>query len=221
VAEGSGGAVRNPLFARLLVRFREHEPAEHLEYRRESLRGLSGRVIDLGAGDGPNFPYFPDSVREVIAVEPEPYLRERARQNAERAPIPITVVDALAERLPLEDASVDAAVVALVLCTVPDPDAALRELHRVLRPGGELRFFEHVIAEDRRLARVQRFLDRSGCWPLLAGGCHPARDTAAALGRAGFAIDRSRRLSITPCPLLFPVAPHILGVATPRGAPSR
>jgi hypothetical protein len=106
---GSGGAVRNPLFARLLVRLRKSEPPEQVQYRRDLLRGLSGRVVDLGAGDGANFPHFPTSVTEVIAVEPEPYLRERALVNAGSAPVPVTVVDSLAERLPLGDVSVDAA----------------------------------------------------------------------------------------------------------------
>ncbi|HEU0025014.1 MAG TPA: class I SAM-dependent methyltransferase [Thermoleophilaceae bacterium] len=210
---GSGGTVRNPLFARLLVRMRRNEPAEQLEHRRELLRGLSGRVLDLGASDGANFPYFPSTVTEVIAVEPEPYLRGLAERSAGRAPVPVRVVDALAERLPLDDASVDAAVVALVLCSVPDQSAALRELHRVVRPGGELRVFEHVVADDRRLAALQRFLERSGIWPRIAGGCHPARDTASAIEDAGFTIDRLRGLSVKPCRLAFPVAPHILGAA--------
>jgi ubiquinone/menaquinone biosynthesis C-methylase UbiE len=210
---GSGGAVRNPLFARVLVRLRKSEPPEQVEYRRDLLRGLSGRVVDLGAGDGANFPHFPASVTEVIAVEPEPYLRERALANAPGAPVQVTVVDALADRLPLEDASMDAAVVALVLCTVPDQAAALRELGRVIRPGGELRFFEHVIARDPKLARVQRVLERTGFWPLVAGGCHPARDTAAAIAAAGFQIEACRRLSVKPCALAIPVAPHILGIA--------
>jgi ubiquinone/menaquinone biosynthesis C-methylase UbiE len=210
---GSGGAVRNPLFARMLVRLRKTEPPEQLEYRRDLLRGLSGRVVDLGAGDGANFPHFPTSVTEVIAVEPEPYLRKLALANARGAPVPVTVVDALADRLPLEDASIDAVVVALVLCTVPDQAAALRELGRVIRPGGELRFFEHVIARDPKLAGVQRMLERTGFWPLVAGGCHPARDTAAAISAAGFQIEACRRLSVKPCALAIPVAPHILGVA--------
>jgi ubiquinone/menaquinone biosynthesis C-methylase UbiE len=216
-AAGSEGAVRNPLFARMLVRLRKREPPEQVEYRRDLLRGLSGRVVDLGAGDGANFPHFPTSVTEVIAVEPEPYLRERALANAGSAPVPVTVVDSLAERLPLEDASVDAAVVALVMCTVPDQAAALGELWRVIRPGGELRFFEHVIARDPKLARVQRVVQRTGFWPFVAGGCHPARDTAAAITSAGFQIEACRRLSVKPCALAIPVAPHILGIA--RRAP--
>jgi SAM-dependent methyltransferase len=210
---GSDGAVRNPLFARMLVRLRKREPPEQVEYRRDLLKGLSGRVVDVGAGDGANFPHFPPSVTEVIAVEPEPYLRERAQANAGSAPVPVTVVDSLAERLPLDDESVDAAVVALVLCTVPDQAAALAELRRVVRPGGQLRFFEHVIAGDPKLARVQRVVDRTGFWPFVAGGCHPARDTVGAITAAGFQIEACRRLSVKPCALAIPVAPHVLGSA--------
>jgi ubiquinone/menaquinone biosynthesis C-methylase UbiE len=152
----------------------------------------------------------------VVAVEPEPYLRDRVRRNAQGAPVPISVVDALADDLPLEDSGFDAAVVALVLCTVPDQATAPDELRRVIRPGGELRIFEHVLADNPRLARVQRLLERSGCWPLLAGGCHPARDTAGAVARAGFEIERCRHFSVKPCPLAAPVARHILAVARRR-----
>jgi ubiquinone/menaquinone biosynthesis C-methylase UbiE len=212
-SRGGTDKVHNPLFARLLVWMRRHESPEEVEHRREVLTGLSGRVIDVGAGDGANFRHFPPAVTEVIAIEPEAYLRERAVRNAEEAPVPIRVVDALADRLPFEDGSVDAAVVCLVLCSVPDQAAALRELYRVLRPGGELRFYEHVVARNPRVARVQHFLERSGIWPRMAGGCHPARDTTRAIEAAGFGLVRSRRVAIAPCPLLMPVAPHVLGVA--------
>lgn len=205
--------VRNPVFARLLVAMRRHESPEEVEHRRELLAGLAGRVLDLGAGDGANFPHFPAAVTEVIAVEPEPYLRERASRKAEQAPVAVRVIDALADRLPLDDGSVDAAVSCLVLCSVPDQAAALRELHRVIRPGGRLCFYEHVLAERRGLARTQRLLERSGVWPFFAGGCHPARNTVAAIGAAGFEIERYRPLWLDPCPILLPVAPHVLGVA--------
>jgi SAM-dependent methyltransferase len=206
-------AVRNPLFARLLVRMRRHEPPEQVERRRELLAGLTGRVLDLGAGDGANFEHFPPTVTQVIAVEPEPYLREKAEENARGAAVPIEVRDGLADGLPLEDASVDAAVTALVLCSVPDQAAALAELRRVIRPGGELRFFEHVVARERGVRTIQRALDATGLWPLIAGGCHTTRDTGAAIAAAGFDVERCERLSIRPCPLAAPVSPHILGTA--------
>lgn len=205
--------VRHPRFARMLVRMRRNEPPKHLEYRRELLAGLTGRVLDVGAGDGANFPHFPDSVTEVVAVEPEPYLRERARENAAEAPVPVEVVDAMAHRLPLPDASVDAVVTALVLCSVPDQAQALAELRRVLRPGGELRVFEHVVADQGALRTVQRLVDRTGLWRRALGGCHTSRDTGAAIEAAGFTVERMRRVTVKPCPLAVPVSPHLLGVA--------
>jgi ubiquinone/menaquinone biosynthesis C-methylase UbiE len=204
--------VRNPIFARVLVWLRRHEPEEHLEHRRELLRGLSGRVVDVGAGDGANFEHFPDTVTEVIAVEPEPYLRGEAERNARDVAVPVTVVDGLADRIPLEDGSVDAAVTALVLCSVPDQAAALAELRRVIRPGGELRFFEHVLGDKPTTVRMQRFVDRT-FWPRAFGGCHTARATGEAIAAAGFEVERTTPLSVKPCPLAAPVAPHLLGVA--------
>ena len=205
--------VRHPLFARVLVQLRRREPPELLAHRRELLAGLRGRVVDLGAGDGANFAHFPATVDEIVAIEPEPYLRERARDAAARMPLRIEVLDAVADALPLPDAFADAAVAGLVLCSVPDQAAALRELHRVLKPGGELRFYEHVVSIDPRRARLQRALARTGAWSLVAGGCHPARDTLAAIEAAGFEIERFRRLTVAPCLLTAPVAPHVLGIA--------
>jgi hypothetical protein len=129
------------------------------ERRRQLLAGLSGRVVEVGAGSGVSFAYFPATVRELVAVEPEQNLRERALEAAERARVPVRVVDGVAERLPLPDASVDAVVLAGVLCSVPDPGRVLDEAARVLRPGGELRFYEHVVARNRRLAGLQRLFD--------------------------------------------------------------
>jgi ubiquinone/menaquinone biosynthesis C-methylase UbiE len=180
-------------------------------YRDEMLAGLSGRVVDVGAGNGANFTHYPQAVDEVIAVEPEAYLRARATETAAAATVPVQVRDGLADDLPLEDASVDAAVVSSVLCTVPDPGRAVAELRRVLKPGGEVRFIEHVRAAEARKARVQRALDRSRLWPLLAGGCHCGRDTVATLEAAGLQIEQIRSFDLGPSWLH--TNPHVLGRA--------
>jgi ubiquinone/menaquinone biosynthesis C-methylase UbiE len=187
------------------------EKAGQREHRRELLAGLSGRVVEIGAGNGLNFPHYPPQVEEVVAVEPEAYLRERAREAADEAAVPIRVVDGVAERLPLDDGSADAGVVSLVLCSVASQEAALAELRRVLRPGGELRFYEHVRGDAPALARLQRAADL--VWPHLAGGCHTHRDTPRAIERTGFAIETCRRFSFRPCSLLAPIEPHVLGRA--------
>jgi ubiquinone/menaquinone biosynthesis C-methylase UbiE len=165
----------------------------------------------VGAGSGANFRHYPISVSEVIAVEPERYLRKRAEHAASRAPVSVSVVHGGADRLPGEAASYDAGVVALVLCTVPDQRSALAELYRVIRPGGELRFYEHVLAHSRWEARFQRFADKT-FWPRLAGSCHLARDTTAAIEQAEFQIETFERFRYSPAPLL-PADPHVLGVA--------
>jgi ubiquinone/menaquinone biosynthesis C-methylase UbiE len=122
------------------------------------------------------------------------------------------VIDAMAERLPLPDAAVDAAVLAGVLCSVRDPLRVLGEVARVLRPGGELRFYEHVVARNARLAKLQQLLDAS-FWPRLFGGCHTSRDTERTLIEAGFTLDARERFSFRPTLLATPVAPRILGRA--------
>jgi ubiquinone/menaquinone biosynthesis C-methylase UbiE len=212
--------MNSPLFARLQARAGVIEERRGgAERRRQLLAGLSGVVVEIGAGSGVSFAHYPASVREVIAVEPEPSLHERARHAAQAAPVPVRVVGGVAEQLPLADASVDAAVMAGVLCSVPDQTRALAEVARVLRPGGELRFYEHVIARNRRLAGLQRLLDAT-FWPRLFGGCHTTRDTEAALLASGFTVEERERFSLRPTLLATPVAPRILGRArplTPRG----
>ena len=204
--------VRNPLFARMYTRMSEREPAEQIEHRRETLRGLGGRVLELGAGNGRNFGLYPSGVTAVVALEPEPYLREQALAAAAAAPVPVEVVDAVADAVPYEDSGFDAAVASLVLCTVPDQERALAELYRVIRPGGELRFYEHVLAHGQPLRRILEFADRSRLWPSLAGGCHPNRDTLPAIEKAGFVVEQWRGFPFAPTRLI-PAIPHILGVA--------
>jgi ubiquinone/menaquinone biosynthesis C-methylase UbiE len=205
--------VNRPLFARIQARASAAEDRKGgAERRQQLLAGLSGRVVEVGAGSGVSFAHYPASVSEVVAVEPEPRLRELARRAATRAPVPVRVVDGVAEQLPLADASMDAAVLAGVLCSIPDPDRALAEVARVLRSGGELRFYEHVLARNARLARLQRLLDAS-VWPRLFGGCHTSRDTDRTLLDAGFAVDARERFSFRPTLLATPIAPRILGRA--------
>ncbi len=183
-----------------------------IDHRRELLADVSGRVVEIGAGTGLNFAHYPSGVTSVLALEPEAHLREIARRNAARSPVPVEVVDGVAEHVPAADASVDAVVFCLMLCSVADQDAVLREARRVLRPGGQLWFFEHVRSETAGLARVQRLLDAT-VWPTVGGGCHTSRDTAGALKDAGFTVERLKRLRFPDVRLPLPTSPHILGVA--------
>ena len=207
-------AVRHPFFARWILPCvtAHHDARGGSEHRRELLAALSGRVIEVGAGLGSNFAHYPRSVVELVATEPEAQLRSLATRAAETAPVPVRVVDGLAERLPVGDASFDAGVASLLLCSVADPARALAELFRVVRPGGELRFYEHVCAASLVLAAIQRIVDAT-VWPRLGGGCHTSRDTRVGIEQAGFVITRCREFMFRPCALLFPSAPHILGVA--------
>jgi ubiquinone/menaquinone biosynthesis C-methylase UbiE len=181
------------------------------EHRRQLLAPLSGRVLELGAGTGRNFPHYPAAVDEVVALEPEPRLRREAERVAATARVPIRLLPGVADQLPADDASFDAAVASLVLCTVPDPVRALAELRRVLRPGGELHFYEHVRAEPGALRAIQRVADL--VWPHIGGGCHASRETLAAIARAGFEIERVRRFKFRPSPIAAFVEPHVLGMA--------
>jgi ubiquinone/menaquinone biosynthesis C-methylase UbiE len=204
--------VENPLFARFFHRFcgRDRGTGER-DLRRELLAGLSGRVVEVGAGNGINFEHYPLGIDELIAVEPEPYLRGQAERAAAEARVSVRVVPGVASSLELSDASVDAVVVCGVLCSVPDQRAALLEFHRVLRPGGELRFYEHVRSRRERFAAWQRRVD--AIWSRLMGGCHTDRDTLTSILDAGFRLERCRSFWFPPGARLYPVAPRILGIA--------
>src|SRR3954469_16589722 len=118
-------SVRHPIFARLYARLAAAPDPRADANRRELLEGLSGRVVELGAGNGLNFRHYPATVDEVVAVEPEPYLREKAKEAAVGAPVRVRVVDGVADALPARDGEFDAAVASLVLCSVPDQAVAL------------------------------------------------------------------------------------------------
>ncbi|MDQ3678432.1 MAG: class I SAM-dependent methyltransferase [Actinomycetota bacterium] len=204
--------LNHPFFARFYRRNRQTADRRgEREHRRRVLEGLHGRVVELGAGDGANFDLYPASVQVVIAVEPERHLRAHARRAAAAVSVPIEVICAFADELPLEDESVDAVVASLVLCTVPDQAVALEEARRVLCPGGELRFYEHVHAQSQPLRAVLELADRT-VWPRIAGGCHPTRDTEAAIAAAGFDIEHCDRFTFSPS-LVSPKVPHRLGTA--------
>jgi ubiquinone/menaquinone biosynthesis C-methylase UbiE len=204
--------VENPVFARLFDRFAAKDKGRGEDkLRDEVVAGLDGRVAEVGPGNGINFKHFPASVSELIAVEPEPYLRQAAERSAESVAVNVRVLAGTAEDLPLETEEMDAVVVAGVLCSVPDLDAALAEFRRVLRPGGELRFYEHVRSSRPRFARYQDAVDR--VWPRLMGGCHPNRDTLAAIQGAGFEVERVRSFGFPAHARAYPVLPRILGSA--------
>jgi SAM-dependent methyltransferase len=204
--------VHHPIFARLYNRVAAAlDQAGAAEHRQALLSGLRGRVVEVGAGTGLNFAHYPDTVTEVVAVEPEPYLRERATETARHAPVKVVVVEGTAEAIPLDDESLDAGVASLVLCSVRDQAAALAELRRVIRPGGELRFYEHLLAQDARWARRQRRADR--IWSWFAGGCHLTRQTGDAIRQAGFNVEACERFLFEPGWPSKLAAPHILGRA--------
>ncbi|MFI2371264.1 class I SAM-dependent methyltransferase [Streptomyces sp. NPDC018833] len=207
-------AVHHPVFARFYARMSVSADAKGgiAAYRAELLSGLSGRVIEIGAGNGLNFAHYPAAVSEVVALEPERTLRKLAVEAALRSGVPVDVVPGAAEALPVKSEAFDAAVASLVLCTVRDLPRALAEIRRVLRPGGELRFFEHGRAGSPGLARTQRALDRT-VWPRLFGGCHTARDPLAAIEAAGFELGTHRRFNVPDSRLRLPTSPCVLGVA--------
>lgn len=178
--------------------------------RRRLVGDLSGTVVEVGAGSGVTFGCYPLAVTRVVAVEPDPHLRARAERAARRATVPVVVVDAVAQTLPLGDGEADAVVFGLVLCSVPDVPGALAEARRVLRPGGELRVLEHV----RATGRLGRVADRiAPAWSWLAGGCRPNQDTARLIEEAGFDVGLLRT---RPFPPVVPIMPVLVGRAGMR-----
>lgn len=179
------------------------------EMRRETLSRASGRTIDLGAGTGANLGLYPDSVSELVLAEPDPHMLGKLRPKAAEAGVDAEIVQAGAEDLPFEDSSFDTAVFTLVLCTVPNQDAALAEAARVLRPGGRLLFVEHVRSEDRGVARWQDRLERP--WRFFGDGCHCNRDTVSAIEAAPFAVEAMEKAEMPKSPPI--VRPMVRGSA--------
>lgn len=202
--------VDNPFFAGLWARMSKREPEAIRVLRRENLAGLTGRVLEVGAGTGTNFEFYPTTVTEVVAVEPERRLAHIAREAADSAPVPVTVTtDTIEHYAPGEQ--FDAVVCSLVLCSVGDPDDVLRQLFSRLRPGGELRYLEHVASDGPR-AGLQRLADAT-VWPRLLGNCHTHRNTEQSIAAAGFVVEGARREWVFPKWVPMPVGETAIGRA--------
>ncbi len=193
-------------FAALYDRgLRATEEAGLGEIRRETLAGASGCTVDVGAGTGVNIGLFPPGVSELVMVEPDPHMLKRLNAKLEESGERGSAIRASAESLPFADSSVDTVVFTLVLCTVPDPAAALAEAARVLRPGGRLLFVEHVRSDDPRLARWQDRLERP--WHFLADGCHCNRDTVSLIEESPLTLDQVERgRLLKTAPIIRPLA---------------
>jgi ubiquinone/menaquinone biosynthesis C-methylase UbiE len=146
----------------------------------------------------------------VVGLEPDPDMRARAERAALNTAVPVEVVEGNAMTLPFPDGSFDTVVFSLVLCTVPDPKRALAEARRVLKPGGTLRFYEHVRSKDPRLARWQDRLERP--WRWIGRGCHANRNTLELISSSGLRVTDVEEFELAPTPPI--TRPHILGEAT-------
>jgi ubiquinone/menaquinone biosynthesis C-methylase UbiE len=179
------------------------------DLRRRALAEASGRTLEIGAGTGLNHDLYPAGVSELTLTEPFAPMASQLREKITELTVPVSVVEAPAEALPFADDSFDTVALTLVLCTVPEPDRALSEIARVLKPGGRFLFLEHVRSEDERLARWQDRLNRP--WRAFGHGCNCNRDTAAAIGRSPLELERTERGRIPRMPPL--VTPMLIGAA--------
>jgi ubiquinone/menaquinone biosynthesis C-methylase UbiE len=172
------------------------EEAGGAAWRAEILRGLSGTVVELGAGTGANLAHYPAEVERLVLVEPDRHMAARLRNKLAGHPLSgrAEIIEAPLEGLQLQAGSIDAVVATLVLCSVPDPSAALRAIARLLRTGGELRFIEHVASDDPKRLAWQRRLEP--LWKRLADNCHLCRRTEAEIEAAGLRIEQIRRESL-------------------------
>jgi SAM-dependent methyltransferase len=184
-------------------------------HRKALLSRARGRTLEIGTGTGLNLPHYPDDLGELVLAEPDIAMRARLEKRLKRSGRPAQLIDAPAERLPFPDRSVDTVVSTLVLCTVDAPDAALREITRVLRPDGQLLFLEHVRSQSPTLARWQDRLARP--WRHFARGCRCNRATAELIVTCGLELDQTRGTSWRGMPPI--VRPLIAGRATVQSSP--
>ncbi|HET7053253.1 MAG TPA: class I SAM-dependent methyltransferase [Solirubrobacterales bacterium] len=197
-------------FAALYDRaFEATEEAGLREMRRQVLSEARGRTIDIGAGTGANLELYREDVTDLVLTEPDPHMLKQLHVRVAESAADAEAIDAPAEKLPFPDASFDTAVFTLVLCTVPNPQAALDEAARVLKPGGKLLFVEHVRAEDAGLARWQDRLEKP--WRFIGDGCHCNRDTVATIEASPFTVEQVEQGKLPKAPPL--VRPLVRGRA--------
>lgn len=205
----------HPLFAAVYDHVTGHaERTLFAEHRRYLTRNLRGAVLDLGAGTGATFPYLKDAATEsdslsLHAVEPDPHMRSRAKRRAESLALDVDIRAAKAESLPYDDETFDAVIAAVVFCTIPNPERALSEAHRVLKPGGEFRFLEHV-QSDGLAGRLQDV--GTPAWKRVAAGCHLNRRTAETIRDSELELVDLDEFDLG----VFPVTRFVRGTAVKR-----
>jgi ubiquinone/menaquinone biosynthesis C-methylase UbiE len=178
----------NPLFASAYdTIMRPLEALGVRDQRRRIGEAARGRVLEIGAGTGAMLAHYTPTVTEVVATEVDPRMLERAGAKADHARVPVVLREADAQQLPFDDATFDTVVVTLSLCTIPDPQAALREARRVLRRDGQLLFVEHVRSLRPGVGRLQDAV--TPVWRRVASGCHLNRDTVGVIERSGFRVE--------------------------------
>lgn len=190
-----------------------HEPRGEKELRARTAGGCRGVTVEFGFGAGANWAFLPEGI-DYLGIEPDHYMRARAATHPRPSTRGFELRDGDAQALDLPDESVDTVLATLVFCTIPDAAAALREARRVLRPGGQLRFCEHVRPAGKVTGRAMDGI--APAWSRLAGGCHPNRRTLETIDRAGFELTEIEHTKIGPLPAILGVARPAPGV--PREA---
>ncbi|MHA0288591.1 methyltransferase domain-containing protein [Mycobacterium sp. C3-094] len=201
--------VDNPFFARMWTVMSAREPESVRRLRRENLAGLTGRVLEVGAGTGTNFAFYPATVTEVVAVEPERRLAVVAEHAAALAAVPVTLTTDTVEGFGTGE-QFDAVVCSLVLCSVETPKDVVAQLFSLLNSGGEMRYLEHV-AESGARGGLQKVADAT-IWPRLAGNCHTHRHTEETIAAAGFRLEGRREYTM-PRWMPLPVSEVAIGRA--------
>lgn len=211
MSSSSADTVNRPFFARMWTAIAAHETEQMREFRRENLAGLSGRILEVGAGTGSNFAFYADAVEQVVAIEPERQLVGLAREAATTAPVPVDVTNRTVESFSAEE-PFDGVVFSLVLCSVAEPDSVLQQALALLKPCGELRYLEHVASKGVR-GGFQQLVDATRLWPRIAGNCHAHRHTEQSIRSAGFEIERTRTEYLFPAWVPVPTSEFVIGRA--------